>query len=53
MDVLFHHSETSTASDARGPSLVEQMARARDLSKALSERECEEMAADREPPAQR
>ena len=48
MDVLFHHSETPAAG-AQGPGLVEQMARARDLSKALAERECEEMAADRAP----
>lgn len=47
MDVLFHHSE-APAAGAQGPSLVEQMARARDLSKAMSERECEEMASDSE-----
>jgi hypothetical protein len=48
MDVLFHHSETPAPSAEKGPSVLERMNRARELSKAMSERECEEMAADRE-----
>nr|WP_255609420.1 GSCFA domain-containing protein [Methylosinus sp. Sm6] len=48
MDVLFHHSETP-ASTADDRARREQMRRAGELSKALSERECEEMAADRAP----
>jgi hypothetical protein len=47
MDVLFHHSETPASSAGERLSAEEQMRRARELSKALSERECEEMAADR------
>ncbi|ATQ68081.1 MULTISPECIES: GSCFA domain-containing protein [Methylosinus] len=49
MDVLFRHSDRP-ARPAGERAAAEAMRRARELSKALSERECEEMAADRAPP---